>query len=1450
MRLIFTLLTILLSHSWTCAFTSLRPQYLTMADGLPSNYVHEIAEDGNGMLWFGNSGGMSRFDGNNILNFRTFPIGSSGEMISAAITHITTDKTKRFIWAKATNHCFFCYDTQTGRFIDYAVNAEQGKSFREIAFGDNGTVWLYQGNGVRRCTVTYPDNKLEPVFHCTDYTVDKGQLPYREVRTLLTTGSGGAWLCADKGLAYIDGKGEAHIIDKKRKVYQAMRLGGGRYAFFMTGNRILVGDDKGGIVKDILIPAQFGTVNRITGYVCEAAGKGKTAVAHAFTNGGTLAVDVAKGVVRKSDKLDISEGMNFGTYQGYTVVTTRSGEIIILDRELKTAMRRKVLAMIPIWSYRNSFSVSANRDNTIMIAARTWGLLAFNTVTGEATELRDTDPMMPQGYYYVRNIMFDSAGNLWGATQGEGVFRISNQQEMIGNYIKPDKEKPNAQSNSVEVIIPEPDGSYTVATKTNDMFRYDPRTNSVTKTLKGYSKKLMTYIERTGNYVTSVCYDAYGNKWTGLGKDGIFIGERLYHDKAYNITGIQMDRHRRVWFIESSKGLKMVPSAKAYGDSLKMVSFLDTNAGETNLLDMKMDSAGRLWLAAGDGLHTVDTRLKDVNPSSFRVFNSRNSRIPGGSITCLAIQEKEHRIWCGLEAGGLAVCRFNDDWTTMTECDVYTMKQGLAAGTVNSVICGKSGELIWVGTDNGLSLVSAATGYIKTYRFSQRSIDNYFNIRMMRMLADERVLCGTAGGLLVIQQNCNPFKCDGKQKAAGPTITDFHIDGESVFTDFTKDVFDRMRMSIINDGEIRLEHDQNNIAVFFSNTGHPEATTTSYQYYLDGFDSTWRPPTSSSRADFAHLSPGTYTLHVRSLTGNKWSKETAFTIHITPPWYASWYAYIIYICMVAMLCRYIYKQIRAKYRYRKRLRMERQQRDIEQKLADYKVNFFTNVSHEFRTPLTIIQGVTERIKTLNRQGDLKQPIDTLKRSTERMLRLVNQLMEFRRMQQGRLSLCVREEDIVAFIHNIFMDFHETAYAQDIDYHFSTSVKELNVPFDSNHLDKIMYNLISNAFKYSKHKGHIEVRLRETDGKVMISVSDNGVGVDKDMQEHLFDNYMKSSRLVKDSLGIGLTLTAALAKRHHGTIEYQPNMPSGSVFTVTLPTDSSAYGADEFMVESPLAAKQTTSEKAGFEQIYREIAEKPLNDCTALVVEDDADMAEYIVQSIAKFFKIKTAKNGADALRIMEEADDSIPQLIVTDAMMPQMDGFQLTAKLRKDDRFRTIPIIMLTALSQEEKQLKGIATGVDIYLCKPFSPNILAAHAIHLVNKHISMKRMVAENAETETGKVHKAVVSDIRDKNFMEQVDAIINSHIGDENLSVETLTDELGIGRSKLFEKMKQLCDMTPRDYILRHRMEYACKLLKDGNLSIAEIAYKTGFGHPPYFTRVFKKHYGVTPTEYIKR
>ena len=1403
----------------------LQPKHITTAQGLPSNYIYDIIQDKQGYIWIGGTGGLSRYDGYNILNYANIPSGGEIHSYTPSVRNLKTSDDGRFLWVNTTNFMFFCYDTQTGSFVDYTGRHDEQRTYREQEQGSQGMIWLYQDvNGLRR--LKYDGT----VFQATDYTKDQHKLPHVEVRQVNTTPDGGAWLSTDNGIAFVNPQGQVAIVDSGFKVRRCVEADG-CYLFFTSRNEVLLADAHGQVRQTIAIPSPIGEINRVTGYVADGH------QAQVFTNAGTLTIDVRKKTVESSSSWpDIAEGHYFGLHGQHHVVITRSGELFLLTRDGHTVLRQQLMTKEGIGWFGHTFHVASDSHGMIYFATLGNGLFVFVPETKELHHFSATDTEPILRINMLSGIMVDREDNLWVATLGAGVTYLTNSREVQGTYWAPQPHAQDMTVNSVRALYPMTNGRLFVGTNDRNNYTLDISSGHF-ELLPGLDGRVM-----------SLMTDRYGHRWKGLENNGFFIDDQHYYKESsehrveFNtVEHLLQDSLGRIWIAARDYGLLVLPAAREYAGRLDYQTFLNANASQRVYAALRLNKDGRLWVATGNGLFMADSRQKTLTPDSFHSFNPQNSPLP--SYNLMSLSMIGDKVWCGIQGGGAVCCSFNNDFTEMIGCKQFTVAQGLPSNNVLSIQPDKEGN-IWLGTESGLAVIDATTENVRSYHFSQQIPKNLFLQDCSMLLRDGRLLFGTNGGLLVVKTTPSKAKDDSAIHSFVPVVTDLCIDGLSILVDST---YETIRQQLLEGRCIELDYDQNNLSLHFSMMQYVNVDAVSYQYYLEGYERDWLPMTSHPHADYGQLKPGKYTLHVKALVNNHWTEEQTLVIRVLPPWWRSWWAYLVYLCVFFGVAGLIGRQLWTNYQLRQHVKEERQRSEMERQLTDYKIRFFTNISHEFRTPLTIIRGMMERLKQLNKQGDLKQPLDTMKHSTDRMLRLINQLLEFRKMQQGKLSLSLREDDIVAYIQNIYMDFHESAEEKNIKYDFRAQMRSLRIPFDTSYIDKIFYNLISNAFKYTQRKGEVIVEMKKTDAEeLQVVVKDNGIGVPEELRQHLFDRYMESSRVVKDSLGIGLTLTGELVRTHHGSISYEEREGGGSVFTVTLPASRLAYSDDEFMPDSVLNDQEEETVRRGFEQAYREMQANPLNeDVTILVVEDDGDVASYIAQTLAPYFHVETAGNGEEALSIIS---DKI-QLVVSDVMMPQMDGYELTTRLRKSEQWRHIPIILLTALTDQDKYLKGITLGADLYLPKPFSPSVLVAHALQLVNQRGKVRQQATADMEQRQAEQPHVVVSDIRDKNFIQQLDRVIAQHLSDENLAVETLTDSLGIGRSKLFEKMKALMNMTPRDYILKRRMEYATELLMEGNLNIAEIAYKTGFGHPPYFTRVFKKYYGVTPSEYIK-
>lgn len=1407
-----------------------QPHYLTTVEGLTSNYIYDIVEDNRGLIWIGGTGGLSAFDGYNVHHFTNLPIDNKGRTTTPNITQLFLDKKNNHLWIRSANYMTFCNDLNTNKFVDFTTRGDQQRTFRQIRLGPKNTTWLFQDvNGLRR--IQYINGK----FHCRDYTYQSGKLPHAEVRELVTTPNGGAWLSTDNGIAYISPSGQSTIVSKGFKVRRCAATANGLYLFFTSRNEVLLANGNGKILKKTGIPGEFRKIHRVTGYIADGP------MVHVFTNSGTLCVDVPQLAISRSTWPNIAEGYYYGLHNGVHVVYTRKNELWLITRQGKLEYRSQLMGKNGIQNeFNHSIRVAADKRGYLYVSTNGSGLFVYDTKAHDMVQYRSCDEMPIIHVNNLNKLFVDNEDNVWLCTHGAGVVCLTVNERIKSRYLQLQHNAYNDIINSVRGIFMQNDGRLLITAGDGSNYKLD-----IT------SLKLEPQPSFKAR-VFSTMTDRYGHHWTGTSEDGFYIDD-VHYSKRDNVNRIefigaeflQQDKLGRIWIGSRNYGLQMLKATPKYSEHLSFQNYLNHDPGERTITAMKLDHNQRLWIATASGLFMIDTRKEHISPEDVNHFTPLNSPLPGFDIQSLNVIDKE--VWCGVQGMGAVCCHFNNDYTQMTSCREYKVAQGLPSNNVFVLQPDKQGN-IWAGTENGLAIIGRKTQNVQQFFLSQKITDNFFTNNCSYLLSDGRLLFGTMGGLLIIEENLQ--SANTRQNTVQTYVTNIRIDNQSFFLN---PELSKQYPDFISKHQIELPYEKNSISVCFSTLNYNSIDATTYQYYLEGYDKTWKNMTKKAEAIYQRLEPGCYTFHVKALVNNKWTPASNFTIRILPPWYRSWWAYLIYICITSCIGWMIFRQVRIIYRLRQHVREEKRKAEMERQMTDYKITFFTNISHEFRTPLTIIRGMMERLKQLNKQGDMKSPLDTMQRSTDRMLRLINNLLEFRKMQQGKLQLQLHEADIVAYVQNIYMDFHETAEQKNINYDFRPQMKSIHIPFDSSYIDKIAYNLISNAFKYTQHNGTVTISIKQKDKQLNIEVSDTGIGVPQELRNHLFDRYMESSRVVKDSLGIGLTLTAELVRTHHGTISYTDNKGGGSIFTVSLPIDGSVYDAEDFMKGSALDEGTGNTEKKGYEESYMEMQAEALNeDVSVLVVEDDAEVANYVAQTISPYFRVLTASNGEEALERLETAEQPI-HLIICDVLMPRMDGFELTSRIRKNELWRHIPIILLTALTEQDKYIKGINQGADLYLPKPFSPSILIAHALQLVNQRIRIKSATSEATippDNEKGISPTIAVGDIRDKNFLAKIDLIISNHISDDQLAVETLTEGLGIGRSKLFEKFKELMDMTPRDYILKRRMEYSMELLKDGRLSITEISYKAGFSNPPYFTRVFKKYFGATPSEYIKK
>lgn len=784
-------------------------------------------------------------------------------------------------------------------------------------------------------------------------------------------------------------------------------------------------------------------------------------------------------------------------------------------------------------------------------------------------------------------------------------------------------------------------------------------------------------------------------------------------------------------------------------------------------------------------------------------------------------EDSHHRLWIGTLGGGVFV-RENGTFRNLTTAE------GLISNEVHSLVEDGRG-IMWIATNRGITCLNPGDGSCHYISDNRNPLHNYFTDNCVCRLTDGRLAFGTNHGIMVYQPGKDVSDL-GRGKVA-LAITDLLVNGVSV-----SNLHEESPIKVSPDDVevLDLAHDQNSLTFHFSTFNMAESADTRYSYFLEGYNLTWSEPSVYSFASYKNLSPGKYVLHVKAYSNH--SQENSIktvSIVIHHPWWATWWAYLAYLILAVALGYGLYHQLRTIYSLRRRI-------SIEKELTEYKLLFFTNISHEFRTPLTIIRSAIERIRSIREiPADLRQPISNMSRGTDRMLRLVNQLMEFRKMQAGRLRLSLEDTDIVDFVRNIYQNFSDLAENKRINYTFSSNVKSQVIPLDRQHIDKVVYNLLSNAFKYTPANGSISVSLMLEKQNVTIAVRDTGVGISKEKQPELFQRFMQST-FASDSIGIGLHLSKALVEVHHGNIHFEENLPQGSVFVVELPAGREVYQTEDFLQQSELEPTAISEPS----HAYMELIGEPMNDRTILVVEDDTDILTMLKQTLGRYFHVSVAMNGATALDMLNEGP--VPDLIVSDVMMPVMDGYELTRRVRSNPATQTVPIVLLTALTNDDKRLKGIEQGADAYLTKPFETRLLISTCRQIIEQRDRLRHQAADVPETTPAALPEIIVEE-RDKQLLDIMNAWILRHISDPMLSVDQMAEAMGYRRSIFFKKVKALTGQTPADYIKTLRMNRAAELLRSETITVAEVCYQVGISDPHYFTKVFKQKFGISPKKY---
>ncbi|WP_372755641.1 two-component regulator propeller domain-containing protein [Mariniflexile sp.] len=859
-------------------------------------------------------------------------------------------------------------------------------------------------------------------------------------------------------------------------------------------------------------------------------------------------------------------------------------------------------------------------------------------------------------------------------------------------------------------------------------------------------------------------------------------------------------------------------------------------AGGEDVNRIIKDSINNLWFATETGVrkYNLETRTQVI----YNVSSDKNKGLLHENVSDIVF-DATGRLWAATRKG---LCYFDNEIN-----DFLPLKkpEELAGKWVTDMLVDSNGDLWLNKNNNSVARLRKNLKDFNIYHVSSGNRLDFFSPRGFYNFKNSKIYLGAKKGII----SFSPYTLKENKIAPKPVITEFKIQNEIIVPGMEINNEVPLTIDFNKSKNIELSYKNRNFSLQFSVPAFANEERNKFQYMLKGFDENWITVGGNSRTvQYTNLYPNNYVFKIRaSNSDGYWSDEVAYKITVLPPFWLTYQAFFLFVALFVLSIYLVRKDLKNRLRLKQELVTEKVNRERDIKLNNEKLRFFTNISHELRTPLTLILGPVKQLiedAEQNNQGNeyQKSRYHLIHQNASRLLNLVNQVLDFRKAQTGELKLKVSKTDIFSYTQNTFDSFKELAYNKHIEFNFNTENEPLEGWIDKDKYDKILYNLLSNAIKFTNKYGHVDLYVGLKDGAsgyLVIEVSDDGIGIPFKSQEKIFNRFYQDTNSIENNTGsgIGLSLVKALVELHKGTIKVKSKPHEGSVFTVEIPIKRELYRNKEVFELKTNTENQEFIPQMPVKKVTNntEIKEK------ILVIEDNLELRNYLVDYLSDYYKVYEAENGAEGLQLCRQIK---PILCVADVMMPVMDGYQFCTELKNDEFISHIPVVLLTALSENEDKVKGYDLGADGYLVKPFDPSLLRSRIANIIKSRLELKSKFSDDAESEVGLLTNSPI----DKDFMENLSLLIEENLSNPNLTTSFLCDKLGVSSSKLYRKIKELTDLAPNEFIRTIRLKKSAQLLKTKQYNVSEVTDLIGFNDPLYFSRCFKKQFGYPPSKLL--
>lgn len=1421
--------------------------HYTSDNGLSQNSITAMMKDRKGYLWFGTRDGLNKFDGYNFTIYNSKPEKKIA-LLSNRIIDIKEDKWG-YIWVKTYDDivCRLNPDTEEMTLIGNPDGGYIDEKINEMFILPSGNIWLTTfGKGCFRIETNETTQELKVSI----FNEKNKKLSNNFVQRIFEDKEANTWLLTQNGLSCINPTGTSAVYFRNQSFYSSIE--NNKRIMFGSRSKVFQYEKRNKTFKLIDLP-EGATIMNVASF-------SPNSYLFASNEKGFFTYDIIKETVQHFSK------------EKYPEMKTNEMRSIYIDRAGDAWLGIRSEGVLHFSPQKNNVEFVGSRMNEGQVTNPNYlifedekDVLWIQPYWGSFSWFdREKDKLVPfySAYnedintlfsYGVNHVLADSQGVLWISTnRGNGFFKCTFLPDYF-NHILLEDHSVYSISNETRSIFEDNQNRMWVACKDGAVHVYDKNKKSI-GTLNADGRII------PGGKLEILVYNFFQDKsddiWLATKRKGLF---RL-RNKGNNSFQIQNFTHNPAdtyspanndfySVIQDSKGRIW---AGSYGGGLHL---LDESTGKPRFIhagnklksypiancskvrQVFVDSKQQIWVATTEGFVLFDSNFKTVDNIAFNYYHKNEVdplSLGANDVHCI-FEDKNSTIWFGTFGGGLNKLKTLKGKDGQLEFEIYDRAKGLPNNVVYTIIDDKLGNL-WLTTENSIVKFNKKSEKVEVFGKGNELENVEFSEASACLLQSGEICVGSKSGFYTF----NPAAVKRRVIYAPLVFTGLSLFNKQVEIGGKESL---LQTQIDKTSEIVFNTHQNVFTIEFATLDMRAPDKIQYAYKLDGFDTEWNYVHTKHFATYTSLPPGDYTFHVKSTDSEGvWlNNERQIDLEILPSFWQSAWAKLIYAILIILLLIVAFSILMTIFKLKSNVTLEKH-------MTEMKLRFFTDISHELRTPLTLIALPIDNILREKLDPVIKEQLTLVRRNLDRVLGLINQILDFRKIQNNKMRLTVEEVGFGDFVKLSGSNFYEIAHNKEINFEIVDETNGTKLWVDPERFDSIIYNLLSNAFKFTPAGKKITVKTRADQNKAYLYVIDEGVGIAQEKINFIFDRFFSAPTLkniTQKSTGIGLDLVKNLVELHHGEIHVESQVGEGTTFRLDFPLGVSHFdeNADIIISDQKVPDENIKNELLQEIEVLNEQPEKkkPL----ILLVEDNEELRHFLKSSLKNNYRVEEAENGMIGWR---KTDKLLPDFIITDLRMPEMDGLELTRRVKEDARTSHIPVILLTAVTDMESKLAGMKVGADDYITKPFSSEFLHARVENLIAQRNQLQqfyRSQITGLRTELNLPPLEIKS--QEDLFMQKLLKLMNDNIDNFDLNIDYLASELGMSRTVFFNKLKSLTGYSPVEFVREVRFERAAEYIRNSQLTVSEISYQVGIEDPRYFSRCFKQKFGLTPSEY---